>query len=98
MGVDFKAIRLAYRCHRWAGALSPLLFSAHASWLGVRYLVALASVYLANVGVGALDKTIVPDLALRDRYVRPWMVTHVALACLLVGLTLFHLFVVFAYQ
>jgi ferredoxin-NADP reductase len=95
---DFRAVKFAYRWHRWAGALSPVFFYAHASWLGYGYLFALAAVYLSNVGIGLWDKTIIQDIALRERYVRIWLVPHVALACLTVGLTLFHLWVVFAYQ
>lgn len=95
---DFRAVKFAYRWHRWAGALSPVLFYAHATWLGFGYLLALASVYLVNVGIGLWDKTLIQDLALRERYVRIWLVPHVALACLTVGLTLFHIYVVFAYQ
>ena len=95
---DFRAVKFAYRWHRWAGALSPVVFYAHATWLGFGYLLALASVYLVNVGIGLWDKTLIQDLSLRERYVRIWLVPHVALACLTVGLTLFHIYVVFAYQ
>lgn len=98
VGVDFRAVKFAYRWHRWGGAISPILFYAHATWLGYGYLLALSVVYLSNLGIGLGDKTIIQDVGRRERYVRIWLYPHVALACLTVALTLFHLFVVFAYQ
>lgn len=93
-----RAAATAYPWHRWIGALAPAFFFAHATRLGYGYLLALGSVYLANVAVGLADKTLVRDPARRERYARRWVVAHVALACLTVGLALFHVFVVFAYK
>lgn len=94
----FKGAAKVYPWHRWLGALAPLLFYAHAVWLGYGYLVLLAMVFLSNVLVGLWDKTIVADLRARDRYARVWLTVHVTLACLTMGLTLFHIYVVFGYR
>jgi hypothetical protein len=44
------------------------------------------------------DQTIFSDRTVRDRYARVWLVPHVVLACVTVALTMFHVFVVFAYK
>ena len=93
-----QAAARVYPWHRALGVLAPAIFYAHATRLGYGYLLALSLVYLANVGVGLADKTVVRDPAWRERYARMWLVPHVALALLTVGLALFHVFVVFAYE
>lgn len=93
-----RAAATAYPWHRWLGALAPVFFYAHAESTGYGYLLALSFVYLANVAVGLADKTLVRDPALRERYARLWLVPHVVLAFLTVGLALFHVIVVFAYE
>jgi ferredoxin-NADP reductase len=92
------AASVAYRWHRWIGSIAPVFFYLHASWVGFGYLLALGSVYLANVLVGLTDKSLIAQTTLRERYGRVWLPLHVALACLTVGLTLFHIVVVFAYR
>ncbi|MEX2570250.1 MAG: FAD-binding oxidoreductase [Gemmatimonadota bacterium] len=94
----FRAAAVAYPWHRWLGAVAPLFFYAHATWLGFGYLLALSSVYLVNVLVGLTDKTIIRDVSLRERYGRAWLVPHVTLALLTVGLVAVHVFMVFAYK
>ncbi|MBW3630017.1 MAG: hypothetical protein KY464_12060 [Gemmatimonadetes bacterium] len=93
-----RAAARVYPWHRWLGAMSPALFYAHASSLGYGYLVALGSVYLANVLVGLGDKTLIGDPTLRERYGRAWLVPHVCLAFLTVGLAIFHVIVVLGYR
>ena len=98
LGGSLRATARVYPWHRWMGAMSPALFYAHATGLGYGYLVALGSVYLANVLVGLGDKTLIGDPALRDRYGRAWLVPHVCLAFLTLGLAIFHVVVVLGYR
>lgn len=93
-----QAAGTAYFWHRALGAVSPAVFYAHATGAGYGYLLALASVYLANVPIGLADKRIVRDPTRRERYARVWLGAHVALAFLTLGLALFHVWVVFAYE
>lgn len=88
----------AYQWHRLLGVLAPVFFFAHAMRPGYGYLLALTLVFLGNVAVGLADKTLVREPARREWYGRLWLVPHVALACLTVGLALFHIVVVFAYR
>jgi ferredoxin-NADP reductase len=94
----FRAAARAYPWHRWLGALAPLFFYAHAQRPGFGYLFVLGVVYLLNTGIGLADKTIVRDPKRRERYGLIWLIPHVALSLLIVGLVFFHLFVVFAYK
>ena len=88
----------AITVHRALGAVAPLVFYAHSTRFGYAMLLALSVAYLGNVVVGLFDKTWIRDSAARARYARLWLVPHILLSCMVAGLTLVHIWVVFAYQ
>lgn len=97
-GASAKVTGRSISRHRALGAVAPLVFYAHATHFGYAMLFALSVAYLGNAVVGLFDKTWLKGQAARARYHRRWLPIHIAISCLLVGLALVHLWVVFAYQ
>lgn len=90
--------RWLYRAHRYAGLLAPVLLYAHARAFGFGYLALLSGSYLLNAGLGLADKTIIADPRRRERWARWWLPAHINLSMLLIGVVMFHVFVVLAYR
>ncbi len=82
--------------HKWLGAISPILFFFHATYLGYGYQLVLSSLFLINVLLGNINLDFIKST---NEYVfRFWMIVHVSISVILTGLMLFHLGVVFYYK
>jgi hypothetical protein len=93
-----KAARAAYRWHQYAGALAPLVFFAHAARFGYAYLAVLGTVFFANVALGLIHPRSSPPWVKHRLVSALWMPTHVALAVVTVGLTIYHVGVALYYE
>jgi ferredoxin-NADP reductase len=97
-GASPKVTARAITQHRTLGAVAPLVFYAHTTHFGYAMLFALSATYFGNAMVGLFDKTWIKSQTARARYNRGWLPVHIAFSCLLIGLALVHIWVVFAYQ
>ena len=92
--------RRLYPLHRQAGVAAPALFYLHSMQLGYAFTFVLSVVYLSNVvvGLGSVDvvKNVLP--VNRKRYAYIWMVVHIGLSFLTMGLMAYHAFVAFAFK
>ena len=84
--------------HRMVGVLGPIILYFHAADFGYGYLALLSGVYIANGLVGAADKQIFDGRVAQARWVRWWLPLHIILSMGLIGVMLFHIFTVFAFQ
>lgn len=93
-------VKRFYKLHKQAGAVAPVIFYIHAMEWGYAYLGFLTVVYFSNIAVGLFSQDVVGSRlgALRKQYTFYWMVTHVFLSVLTVGLTFYHIYIAFAYQ
>ena len=89
------ALQLA-TLHKWAGAISPLLFYIHSSGIGYGYLGLLTYVFVANTLIGLVNLELVRKNSLW--LFNGWMITHVALSMVLTLLMGFHIGIVFYYK
>jgi ferredoxin-NADP reductase len=87
-----------YRWHRWQGAFAPLVYYFHSTEFGYAAVGFLSAVYFANMVVGLFNQELIADVRWKMRYQRVWLIFHIVLSLLLVGLALVHLYVVFAFQ
>ncbi len=90
--------RRALSLHRWVGALSPLVLFVHTTRPGFGLLAALGWIFLANVGLGLVDRSVLGHIPGLRPLVRAWLPIHVLLSCLLSVLAGLHLVRVFAYK
>ncbi|MCL4790704.1 MAG: hypothetical protein KJ040_01480 [Gammaproteobacteria bacterium] len=95
MGSASPATRLL-TLHRDQGALAPLLLYLHAIALGHAYIRVMSLAFLGLVTLGFLHG---PITRLNRNWVNTgWLVTHVALAAVLVLLIGYHAFNAFYYE
>lgn len=88
--------RVIYRWHQWLGAIAPVFFYLHSMVLGYAYLGLMSGVYLVNVALGLFNPGVVG--AKHRHYTYGWMVAHVSLSCLVVGLGIYHTYIVFLFE
>ncbi len=82
--------------HKWAGALSPLLFYIHSMGLGYGYLLFLSYVFFSNTLLGYLNLDVIKNNS--DWLFKGWMIAHVALSIMVTIVMFFHIGVVFYYK
>ena len=58
----------------------------------------LSSVYLANVVVGTLDKSILSGVERRQRYARGWLPVHISLSMITMVVAGLHIYIALAYK
>ncbi|MET0594831.1 MAG: hypothetical protein ABW133_19175 [Polyangiaceae bacterium] len=90
-----RAARALYAWHRAAGVLAPVLLLLHSTRLGYGYLLGLSAVYVANNVWGLMSPSAYPRL---KAWVPSWLITHIALSVLLVGLVGYHVWTVVTYE
>lgn len=82
--------------HKWMGALSPLVFYAHAMRFGFAYLFFLSLSFYSNVLLGLLNTD---EIKLKANwYFQSWMIVHVSISMLLTTLMFYHGFIAFYYK
>ncbi|PCJ16005.1 MAG: hypothetical protein COB04_11900 [Gammaproteobacteria bacterium] len=86
-----------YKRHKFRGALAPLVFFIHSTHMGVAYLSLLSLVYFSNFAVGLFNHERIKSTATRMAYFKVWLPTHVLLSVLLLGLMVFHVYIVASY-
>ena len=87
-----------YHLHKIQGAFAPLIYYVHATDMGYAYLLVLSIVYFANFLLGLLNQEIITKPQLKRVYQYYWLIAHILLSLLTVGLVAFHIYIVFAYQ
>ncbi len=89
--------QIRYHCslHKIQGVAAPLVLYIHSMELGYAYQVLLSCLFLFNCFVGLLSPQ---QLKVRNLvYVNSWLILHVSIAILVVGLVLYHLFITYWY-
>ncbi|VAX01799.1 hypothetical protein MNBD_GAMMA22-150 [hydrothermal vent metagenome] len=90
--------QLRYYCslHKMQGVAAPLVLYVHSMELGYAYQVLLSCLFLFNCFVGLVSPQ---QLKIRNAlYVNSWLILHVSIAILIVGLVLYHLFITYWYS
>ena len=82
--------------HKWAGALSPLLFYIHSIGMGYGYLALLAYLFFANTLIGYINLDVIKNT--NEVLFKGWMISHVAFSILITILMFFHICMVFYYK
>ncbi len=84
------------RLHKWAGALSPILFYIHALEFGYGYLALLSYIFFANMILGTINLDIIKSQ--KNWIFQSWMIIHVVFSIVITFLMFFHIGVVFYYE
>ncbi|PKQ46256.1 hypothetical protein [Confluentibacter flavum] len=82
--------------HKWAAALSPLLFYFHSMGFGYGYLLFFSYVFFSNTLLGYLNLDVIKNNS--DWLFKGWMIAHVALSITVTIVMFFHIGVVFYYK
>lgn len=82
--------------HRYWGTLAPLLVYLHADELGHAYVRVMCLAFLGLISLGLLHKPI--SRLRRSSLTTTWLITHVALATMLVFLIGYHAFNSFYFE
>ncbi len=97
LGGHRKTSAWLYHAHRIAGVGTALLLYLHTRNYGVGYQLVLSGMFLANAGVGMLDKTLAAP-ACRERWASWWLPLHISLSMGVIGALMFHTYIVLAYR
>ncbi|MGE5943894.1 MAG: hypothetical protein ACM31G_06100 [Flavobacteriales bacterium] len=82
--------------HKWAGAISPLLFYIHSMGFGYGYLLFFSYVFISNTLLGYLNLDVIKSNS--DWLFKGWMIAHVALSITVTIVMFFHIGIVFYYK
>lgn len=86
------------RWHSSSGVIAPVLLYLHSVSLGFAYTTVLALLFVVNTMIGALDKSFISNLGLRQRYRRLWLLVHVPASCAITVMVLIHMVYALAYS
>jgi len=82
--------------HKWIGAISPLLFYIHSSYLGYGYLLFLSYIFFTNALLGYINLDIIKSTS--NFLFKGWMITHVSLSIIITIIMFLHITMVFYYK
>ncbi|MCB0648721.1 MAG: hypothetical protein KDC49_18755 [Saprospiraceae bacterium] len=82
--------------HRWVGVLSPVAFLVHSSNPSFGFLLLLSVLFYLNLALGILHIPITKKLSAGIYSI--WYMGHMVLSCLITGLSIFHIWLVFYYK
>lgn len=82
--------------HKWAGAVSPVIFYIHTMSLGYGYLLLLSYIFFANTLLGYFNLDVIKNNS--EALFKGWMIAHVALSLIITILMVFHVVMVFYYK
>ncbi|MFV1982861.1 MAG: hypothetical protein ACC657_04910 [Thiohalomonadales bacterium] len=91
-----KLIRYHCCVHKIQGLFAPLVLYVHSMELGYAYQVLLSSLFLTNCLIGLLSPQQLKIA--KVSYVNSWLIVHVAIAILIVGLSFYHIFITYWYS
>ncbi|MFV2055446.1 MAG: hypothetical protein ACC707_03220 [Thiohalomonadales bacterium] len=81
--------------HRYSGSFVPIVYYFHSVDIGFAYQAILSMSLLLNCVIGGCNPT---DLKIRYvGYYRCWLTLHISLAVIIVPVSLYHLYIVYAY-
>lgn len=97
---NHKLAKRFYPLHKQAGVFAPVLFYIHSMKFGYAFMLVLSIVYFANAALGLFSIDIVKEFFSidRKRYSFWWMILHVALSFLTMGIMFYHIYVAFAFK
>jgi len=87
-----------YHLHKKSGALSPLIFYIHSTNFGYGFVFMLSIVYFSNTILGLFNEDMIEDAEKKKKYTFYWIIIHIILSLLTVGMMLYHAFVAFYYE
>jgi len=91
-----KLIRYHFSLHKIQGIFAPLVLYIHSMEMGYAYQVLLSCLFLTNCVIGLLSPQ---QLKIKNAgYVSSWLIIHVSIAMLIVGLVGYHLFITYWYS
>jgi hypothetical protein len=93
-----KSAARYYHFHKLQGALAPLFFYIHSTALGYAYTFVLSGVFLGNFVLGLLNQDMLPESRYKKMVAQYWLSFHIILSTSMIGLILYHIYVVFAYK
>ena len=95
-----KLVKRFYTLHKQVGVFAPLMFYMHSMQWGYAYLMVLSIVFFANIAIGLFSVDVVGQYmkVYRKQYTFWWMVMHVSLSVVTMGMMLYHIYISFAYQ
>ena len=93
-----KLAATASRWHSYSGLVAPVLLYLHSISMGFAYTTALASLFVFNTLVGAMDKSLISKLAWRQNFHRVWLSIHVPASCGVTVIALIHMVYALAYS
>lgn len=87
-----------FQLHKRIGLLAPLVYFFHTTHLGYGFLFFLSGVFFANLALGSASPGWISQPELKRRYSFSWIIAHVLLSVLTLGLMLRHVYMAFSYQ
>lgn len=93
---EAKRLRKCFVSHKCIGVIAPLLFFIHSTGFGYGYVKILTLALLVTVVLGLLNNEI---LKKKTRIMQSiWLMAHIILSTLVLGLSGYHLYVTYAYS
>lgn len=87
-----------YQIHKLQGAFAPIVYYIHSTTMGYGYLGILSAVFFGNFILGLFNHEMMAKPSNKKRYSNQWLVSHVFLAVILVGLIGYHIYIVLLYK
>ncbi len=87
-----------FHLHKKSGALSPLIFYIHSTNFGFGFLFILSVVYFSNTILGLFNEDMIEEVEKKKKYTFYWIIIHIILSLLTVGMMLYHAFTAFYYE
>jgi len=87
-----------FQLHKRIGLLAPLVYFFHTTHLGYGFLFFLSGVFFANLALGSASPGGISHPDTRRRYAFSWIIAHVLLSVLTLGLMVLHVYIAFSYQ
>ena len=89
-------LRREFDLHKWQGMFGPVLFYIHSIHIGYAYQALLTAAFLGNCLIGYLGPHTLPWR--HKWYLSGWVMAHVCLAMLALGLMLLHMKIVYQFS
>ncbi len=93
-----KAAAHHYQLHKLQGAFAPLAYYVHSTTMGYGYLAVLSAVFFGNFILGLFNHEMMAKPKNKKRYSHHWLVSHVVLSVMMLGLIAYHVYIVFVYR
>lgn len=87
-----------FQLHKRIGLLAPLVYFFHTTHVGYGFLFFLSGVFFANLALGIASPGWISHPDIKRRYSFSWIIAHVLLSVLTLGLVLLHVYIAFSYR